>query len=61
LHLSAPGAGGAACKMQGFGDVRWAVELCVLRNIWMIPWRRIRIRQGFNGHHGLVSDNVGAW
>ncbi|MGZ3285886.1 MAG: MipA/OmpV family protein [Xanthobacteraceae bacterium] len=44
--------------LQGLGDVPWAVELGVFAEYWMVPWLRTRVevRQGFNGHHGLISD-----
>ena len=44
--------------LQGLGSVPWAVELGVFAEYWMVPWLRTRVevRQGFNGHHGLVSD-----
>ena len=34
------------------------VELGVFAEYWMVPWLRTRVevRQGFNGHHGIVSD-----
>ena len=44
--------------LQGLGSVPWAVELGVFGEYWMVPWLRTRVevRQGFNGHHGLISD-----
>jgi MipA family protein len=44
--------------LHGLGDVPWAIELGVFAEYWMVPWLRTRIelRQGFKGHHGLVSD-----
>jgi MipA family protein len=44
--------------LQGLGDVPWAIELGVFAEYWMVPWLRTRVevRQGFNGHHGLISD-----
>jgi MipA family protein len=44
--------------LQGLGNLPWAVELGVFAEYWMVPWLRTRVevRQGFNGHHGLVSD-----
>jgi MipA family protein len=44
--------------LQGLGDVRWAVELGVFGEYWAVPWLRTRaeVRQGFNGHHGVVAD-----
>ena len=44
--------------LQGLGNVPWALELGVFAEYWWVPWLRTRveIRQGFNGHHGIVSD-----
>src|SRR3954469_11814253 len=44
--------------LRGLGEVRWALELGVFAEYWMIPWLRTRVelRHGFNGHHGIVSD-----
>jgi len=44
--------------LQGLGNVPWAIELGVFAEYWMVPWLRTRVevRQGFNGHHGIVSD-----
>ena len=44
--------------LQGLGDVPWAIELGGFAEYWVVPWLRTRVelRQGFNGHHGLVSD-----
>jgi MipA family protein len=44
--------------LQGLGNVPWAVELGVFAEYWWVPWLRTHaeLRQGFNGHHGLVSD-----
>jgi outer membrane protein len=38
--------------------VPWAVELGAFAEYWWVPWLRTRaeVRQGFNGHHGIVSD-----
>jgi len=42
----------------GLGDVPWAVELGGFAEYWWVPWLRTRaeVRQGFNGHHGVVAD-----
>ena len=44
--------------LHGLGNVPWAVELGVFAEYWWVPWLRTRaeVRQGFNGHHGIVSD-----
>jgi outer membrane protein len=44
--------------LQGLGNVPWAFELGMFGEYWSTPWLRTRaeVRQGFNGHHGVVSD-----
>ena len=44
--------------LRGLGDVPWAVEVGVFGEYWWVPWLRTRaeLRQGFNGHHGIVAD-----
>src|SRR5262249_15554897 len=44
--------------LQGLGNIPWALELGVFAEYWVVPWLRTRaeIRQGFGGHHGIVSD-----
>jgi outer membrane protein len=44
--------------LQGLGDIPWALELGVFAEYWAVPWLRTRaeVRQGFGGHHGVVSD-----
>lgn len=44
--------------LHGLGNVPWALEAGVFAEYWWVPWLRTRaeVRQGFNGHHGLVSD-----
>jgi outer membrane protein len=44
--------------LRGLGDVGWALEVGVFGEIWPASWLRTRveIRQGFGGHHGVVSD-----
>jgi outer membrane protein len=44
--------------LRGLGDVDWAVELGGFVEYWWVPWLRTRaeVRQGFGGHHGIVSD-----
>jgi len=42
----------------GLGNVPWAVEIGAFAEYWWAPWLRTRgeVRQGFNGHHGVVAD-----
>lgn len=44
--------------LRGLGDVDWAVEIGGFAEYWPFPWLRTRaeVRQGFGGHHGVVSD-----
>src|SRR5215510_10440032 len=44
--------------LHGLGNVPWAVELGGFAEYWFVPWLRTRaeVRQGFNGHHGVVAD-----
>ena len=39
-------------------DVDWAIEAGAFADYWVTPWLRTRaeVRQGFGGHHGIVSD-----
>ena len=43
--------------LRGLG-VDWAVEVGGFADYWLTPWLRTRaeVRQGFGGHHGIVSD-----
>jgi len=43
--------------LRGLG-VDWALEVGAFADYWLTPWLRTRaeLRQGFGGHHGLVSD-----
>jgi outer membrane protein len=45
-------------NLQGLGDVNWALEAGVFAEYWPVSWLRTRVelRQGFGGHHGVVSD-----
>lgn len=51
----------AFAELQGLGDVGYAVELGGFAEYWFTPWLRARaeVRQGFGGHHGIVSDVSG--
>src|SRR5215475_9295977 len=44
--------------VQRLGDVPWAGEVGIFAQYWWVPWLRTRaeVRQGFNGHEGIVSD-----
>lgn len=44
--------------LRGLGDVKWALEAGAFAEYWLTPWLRARaeLRQGFGGHHGVVSD-----
>ena len=48
----------ADTNLRGLGDVAWAVEAGAFVEYWPMDWLRTRVelRQGFGGHHGLVSD-----
>ena len=51
-------------KLFGMRDVPWAIEAGIFAEYWPILDRlrtRIEIRQGFNGHHGLVADLSADW
>jgi outer membrane protein len=51
-------------KLFGLRDVPWAIEAGAFAEYWLIPDRlrtRIEIRQGFNGHHGVVADLSADW
>jgi outer membrane protein len=45
-------------SVRSLGNVPWAAELGIFAQYWWVPWLRTRVevRQGFNGHHGIVSD-----
>lgn len=44
--------------LRGLGDVDYAFEAGAFVEYWPVQWLRTRaeLRQGFGGHHGLVSD-----
>lgn len=44
--------------LTGLGDVDWAFEAGAFAEYWPTQWLRTRaeVRQGFGGHHGVVSD-----
>lgn len=45
-------------NLRGLGDVDWAFEAGAFAEYWPSDWLRTRleVRQGFGGHHGVVSD-----
>lgn len=49
---------GSSTNLRGLGDIGWAVEAGAFVEYWPSDWLRTRVelRQGFGGHHGLVSD-----
>ena len=44
--------------LQGLGNVPWTIEVGIFAEYWATPWLRGRaeVRQGFNGHHGIVAN-----
>lgn len=51
-------------KLFGLRDVRWSLEAGAFAEYWVIPDRlrtRVEVRQGFNGHHGVVADFSADW
>ncbi len=46
--------------LAGLGDVGAAAEVGGFVDYWPTPWLRARVevRQGFGGHHGVVSDGT---
>lgn len=44
--------------LRGLGDVDWTLEAGAFADFWPTQWLRTRVelRQGFGGHHGVVSD-----
>ncbi|HEY0302106.1 MAG TPA: MipA/OmpV family protein, partial [Rhizomicrobium sp.] len=45
-------------SLRGLGDIDWAFEAGAFAELWPSDWLRTRVevRQGFGGHHGVVSD-----
>jgi len=45
-------------RLRGLGDVDWAFEAGAFAEYWATDWLRgrVELRQGFGGHHGLISD-----
>jgi len=51
-------------KLFGLRDVPWSIEAGAFAEYWLVPDRlrtRIEVRQGFNGHHGVVADLSADW
>lgn len=44
--------------LRGLGDIGWAVEIGGFAEYWPVQWLRTRaeLRQGFGGHHGIVTE-----
>jgi outer membrane protein len=49
---------GDSSDLRGLGHIGWAFEPGAFAEYWPADWLRTRVelRQGFGGHHGLVSD-----
>jgi outer membrane protein len=49
---------GSDPDLRGLGDIPWALEAGAFVDYWPADWLRTRVelRQGFGGHHGVVSD-----
>jgi outer membrane protein len=45
-------------SVRSLGNVPWAAEVGIFAQYWWMPWlrSRVEVRQGFHGHHGIVSD-----
>ncbi len=53
-----PRSEGSDSDLRGLGDIAWALEAGAFVEYWPTDWLRgrVELRQGFGGHHGLVSD-----
>ena len=51
---------GSDSNLRGLGNVAPAVEAGAFAEYWPTDWLRgrVELRQGFGGHHGLVSDLI---
>ncbi len=58
LKVRLPRNEGDDSALRGLGDIKFAIEAGAFAEYWVTPWLRTRgeIRQGFNGHHGIVGD-----
>jgi outer membrane protein len=47
-------------SLEGLGNVGFTAEIGGFVDYWPVPWLRARVelRQGFGGHHGIVSDET---
>jgi MipA family protein len=47
-------------SLEGLGNVGATAEIGGFVDYWPVPWLRARVelRQGFGGHHGIVSDET---
>jgi MipA family protein len=47
-------------SLEGLGNVGATAEVGGFVDYWPVPWLRARVelRQGFGGHHGIVSDET---
>jgi len=55
---------GSTYRLRGMRDVPWAIEAGLYAEYWVLPERlrtRVEVRQGFNGHHGVVADFSADW
>jgi len=55
---------GSSPRLFGMRDVPWSIEAGAFGEYWLIQDRlrtRIEVRQGFNGHHGVVADLSADW
>ncbi|MGX1786425.1 MipA/OmpV family protein [Bosea sp. NPDC055332] len=55
---------GSNARLFGLRDVPWSIEAGAFAEYWLVPERlrtRIEVRQGFNGHHGVVADLSADW
>jgi len=55
---------GSNIRLFGMRDVPWSIEAGGFAEYWVVPERlrtRIEVRQGFNGHHGVVADLSADW
>lgn len=58
LKVRLPRREGDDSALRGMGDIKFAIEAGAFAEYWWTPWLRTRaeIRQGFNGHNGVVGD-----
>jgi len=58
VKLRLPRREGSDSNLRGLGNVDMALEAGAFAEFWPVDWLRgrVELRQGFGGHHGLVSD-----